>query len=382
MMIKKNYFQFLALFILITACEKKTIYKEVQVDGESLEVIFNKVEIEVPPYTIKKIIPLETTQNNLLSDDIVVKFSRDFLFVLDDGIKDAIHQFNFDGSYIKEIITVGEGPNQISNIYDFIVTEKNIEILSGKGGASEIINISVESGQITKKIKSEVIGFSFERIDDSYYLYSSYNLPHATYRVSKINQKGELLENYLKNEYSGLMYPMIERNFFKSDDSVYLTESFNNEIYSVTSNGLKRMYNLNFENYNISKDFWENDMMIGFEKLNNHGFYSILSHFESPSLSLTRIVFQKENTSSSFHMIHYKNLGKIVNYKLYQDWHEVYKRPIGIDSSDNIIFSASPFYLLENQEMLKNNSTINLEINNLNEQNNPVIIFTNLNPVD
>lgn len=366
----------LKIFVIIFiyyACEKPIKSNGVIGDKGSLTFVFDKIQMNSNLFEIDKIISLETTQNNFLSNNLTVKTTEDFIFVFDEQIRDGIHKFDQKGRYVSQIISVGEGPERVNSIADFIISGDNIEILSGKGAYSEIIYFSIIGEKIVNKLKLEIIGFSFEKIGETYYIYSSYNFPFAEYRVSKVDLQGNTISGLLKNDYSGKMMPVIERNFFTNNGSTFLTESFSNKIYEVTEEALKTKYIIDFGRNNIQQDFFENDMMVAFEKLNNNGFFSIRNHFESPDLGYTNLVFQKENTSELYQVFFDKRSKEIVKNKLEGPWIELLQYPIGMTGSNLLIFSIPPQVLLQNAELL------NLQLNSgIEIDDNPVLAYLKL----
>lgn len=368
----------IAIIFNLYACDKPVISNPNIEDEERLIFNFDKISTNSYPYEIVKIIPLETTQNNFLSDNLTIKFTSDFIFVFDEQIRDAIHKFNHDGRYLSQIINVGEGPENLSSIEDFIVSEKKIEILCGKGAYSEIVYYSIDEGKITNKLKLDFTGYSFEKIGDSYFIYSSYNYPFADFRVSKVDLQGNVLGNYLKNDYSGTMLPVVERNFFTSNGKTFLIESFNNSIYELTKNNVKIKYSFDFGDRNIPKDFFEGDMMITFQKLNENGFFSIANHFESSKIAFTRLVFQKENSGESYHILFNKESQEIVKNKVQDPWRDLFKYPVGITDANLIIFSASPQILSRNADLLNQNASLAIELIGVESHDNPVLIYSKL----
>jgi hypothetical protein len=355
------------------ACEKPVKSNTGVGDEESFTFVFDKIQMDSHSFEIYTLIPLETTQNNFLSNNLTVKTTEDFIFVFDEKIRDGIHKFDQKGRYLSKIISVGDGPEQVNSIADFTISEKNIEILSGKGSYSEIIYFSIVDEKIVNKLKLEIIGFSFEKIGETYYLYSSYNFPFAEYRVSKIDLQGNIISGFLKNDYSGKMMPVIERNFFTNNGSTFLTESFSNKIYELTEDAFKTKYILDFGNHNTPKEFFENDMMMAFEKLNNNGFYSIRNHFETSDHAFTNLVFQKENTYEQYQIFFDKKSNEIFKNKLDGPWIELLQYPIGITDTNLLIFSIPPQVLLQNVEIL------NLKLNSgIEIDDNPVLAYLKL----
>lgn len=374
--VKNRLYSLLIGVISLSACEKSVTYTSGSKEG--LYILFQDLEINTFPYEIVKIVPLETTGNNFLSDNLKVKFTSDFIFVFDEDIRDAVHQFDLSGQYVGEIISTGEGPGQVNRIYDFTVSEKGIELLVGKGSYSEVVVAAIADKKIIETLSLDVIGFSFEKSNDHYYVYSSYNYPIAEYRVSKIDSEGNTIVGFLKNDYSGKMVPMIERNLYGMEEKVFVVESFNNRIYELTSEQLTCKYMFDFGSYNFPADLLDRDIMVAFEQLNADGFFSIRHHFENNGISLTGIQFQKERDSQSYHLIMYQNSKNPIKNKLEEGWGDIFKRPVAITDSDKIVFSAHPLNLIRNAGFFDGNQAVKSALKKLENQDNPVLIYSDL----
>jgi len=64
-------------------------------------------------------IPLETTEDNLLGMDLRVKFSDSLILVMDENTTDRVHLFDRKGRYLRAIAEVGEGPGILHSLEDF-----------------------------------------------------------------------------------------------------------------------------------------------------------------------------------------------------------------------------------------------------------------------
>jgi len=111
-MINRQY-SIILFIISLTACDTPVTYT---LDGEEgLHILFQDVEVHAFPYKIDKIVPLETTGNNFLSDNLKVKFTPDFIF--DQEIRDAV-KFNtswFDSKY-KVAVYMSKVGRSITNL--------------------------------------------------------------------------------------------------------------------------------------------------------------------------------------------------------------------------------------------------------------------------
>lgn len=373
----KNLIVTFSLIFIASACGSRTISTSEVYDEARPKLVFENIPTESWTYKIERLVPLETTQNNFLSDNLTVKFTSNHIYVFDEQTRDAIHQFDLEGKYLAEIVTVGEGPEKVPEIWDFIVSENEIEMLVGRGSFSEIFTYSIDDKRITDKIKLEVIGFSFEKIGSVYYVYSSYNYPLVDYRVTKFDEQGKIIGNYLKNDFSGSMMPVVEKNFFTNHGVTFLLESFNNKVYEVTENSFEAKYHWDFGQENIPKEFFETDPMIGLTKLNREGFFRIANCFENDNFTFFNLVFQKENRSEMYQVYLDKNSQKIAQSRVKGSWQEILKYPIGISETNSVIFTCLPRALRQHSELMPSVTDAIIGIDD-----NPVLLFMNVSNRD
>jgi hypothetical protein len=369
----KNLIATLGLIFFSSACGNPTVSNSKKNDETGLTLIFEDIPTESWTYNIEKIIPLETTQNNFLSDNLTIRFTSKHMYVFDEQTRDAIHQFDLQGKYLAELITVGEGPEKIPEIWDIIVSENEIEILVGRGSFSEIFTYSIDEKKITEKLKLEVIGFSFEKIGSVYYVYSSYNYPLVDYRVTKFDEQGKIIGNYLKNDFSGSMMPVVEKNFFTNQGITFLLESFNDKVYEVAENSFEAKYHWDFGQENVKKEFFETDPMIGLTKLNKEGFFRVANCFENDNFTFFNIVFQKENRSEMYQVYLDKNSQKIIKNRVKGSWQEILKYPIGISETNAIVYTCLPRALRQHAELMPSVTDTVVGIDD-----NPVLLFMNV----
>jgi len=108
----------LAFGIMVVACHKEpdTVNRVKHLDINAIE------EVE-PSYTVSHAIPLETTADNLLGDNLMVKTQGNNIFIYDGNARNAIHHFNKKGRYLGKVVEVGEAPGMVNNILAFVPTD-------------------------------------------------------------------------------------------------------------------------------------------------------------------------------------------------------------------------------------------------------------------
>lgn len=351
----------LAVGLCNMACQKKLDHA----DGiKSLEI--NEIEEVETNYTVSHIVPLETTADNLLGDNLLVKTLGNNIFIYDDKARNAIHHFNLKGEYFGKVVEAGEAPGMVRNIRDFVPTDSGLEVLVGMGDYSQVV-IFDESYEILKEIKLDYQGSSFEKLaSDLYVVSGSYNKPYVNHRVAVLNAEGEKLKVFLPNDYSNQMLPMEERNFHKVGDRVFFHEVFNPVAYEISKDTLEARHQFDFGRYAIPSQFWEVDIMQGFEMINKNGFANIYSYWENGSRAFYEIYIEGEGENKNHQVIWDKESNKGVQRILSKDENAAFYHPVGL-VGEKLVFIAQAAHVL--------NLETAFDTKGLNKDDNPVLLF-------
>ncbi len=145
--------------------------KNVNIKSLPLSTIGKKIEY----------IPLETTPNSLLGslngiglDLANIEFSDSFIFI-SDGEK--LLQFDRSGKFIKQIGSIGRGPGQYLQPYDFCIDEKNMKIYILNGSSVMEFNFN---GEFKKSTKYEWFSALFSLVDTANFIFYKANKPAKT----------------------------------------------------------------------------------------------------------------------------------------------------------------------------------------------------------
>jgi len=361
----------LSLFFILSvfACKEKS----------RIEIKLQNIEERKENYKIEKIIPLETINNNWLGLNLKIKKNSRGYFVMDESNRDAIHFFNLQGKYIRQIAIIGEGPNNVPSLYDFILEKEGISILSGKGDHSDITLFTYDN-ELINKIELDILSDSFEILENNnYILYSGYNLPLAKFRLNEVSHEGKTIKQFLPNTYENEMLPMSENNFYRYNGQVYFKESFNPSAYIITKDSLELKYKFDFGSYKIPERFWEVDIMQGFEMISTTGFANIYNYIENENYSIFEIYIQKEGSVQNVQVIINKKNNKIYRNTIPIDSNDIFNDPKGITENNKIIFITHPTYLKEatSNNIITDSGSKEI-INNLKVNDNPVLLICSI----
>lgn len=322
------------ILVFMTNCSNPNGQEKQSIQQVTLD---DFTSIETSSISIQRYVPLETINENLLGMDLRIKFSDNHILIMDESTKDRIHIFDSEGMYLSSIAKVGEGPNTLPSLDDFEFGKKGeILVLSTMADKATIYSTSI-SGELSKKFELDYIATSFAYLENGDYLfYGGYNLPFVTHRVIQTNAEGVVHTRYLENDYKNKMLPMTERNFYPSDSGIFILESFNSEIYLHEGKNLSPVLKADFGVYELPSQFWEMDIMDGFEMINANGFANFRSVFRSKNLLITDVMIQKE--AEVFKYILFEKAGN--RYKLKADRNKelLYYFPIGIDQEERVLF--------------------------------------------
>jgi hypothetical protein len=335
------------------------------IDGvKSLDI--DEIEEVGTSYTVSHIVPLETTADNLLGDNLLVKTHENNIFILDGNARNAIHHFNITGSYLGKVVEVGEAPGTVKNIRDFVPTDSGLEVLVGMGESSHIIVLDKDF-TILREIKLDYQGSSFEKLaDGSYVVSGSYNKPLINHRVAVLSADGEKLKVFLPNDYSNQMLPMEERNFHKEGERVFFHEVFNPIAYEISDDTLEARHRFDFGRYALPSQFWEMDIMQGFEMINKNGFANIYSYWENESIAFCEIYIEGEGENKNHQIIWDKESNKAVQRVFSQDQDAAFYHPVGL-IGEQLVFIAQAAHVL--------NLETEFDTQAIDKDDNPALLF-------
>lgn len=185
-------------------------------------------------------IPLETTENSLISNITEIKPGIDFFIVQHFT---SILKFKKDGSFVTKIGTVGRGPNEFTVVHDLDIDKKTNKIYLVSAWQRRFFVYS-ESGKFIRTFQSPLNSSSFKITDDGILCYSinsfsnietSYNLIDTAGRIIKEFQNKYLWHLSQKNAYVFIH----ENLFYRSKGSLYKKEVYSDTVYQFAKMSFK-----------------------------------------------------------------------------------------------------------------------------------------------
>lgn len=342
------------------------------------EIALLDVQEIVPSYPIHTVIPLETTNDNLLGVNLIIKRMGEDILVLDEDRKDAIYRFDKAGTYKGKVVQVGEAPGMVRNIRDFLVDEDTLDVLVGKGDHSEIVKISLSDGNM-KHLSLDALGFSMSKSSEGdYLLYASYNLPISSHRLIRMDPSGQIASRHLQNDYSNQMLPMEESNFTKYGEDLYFKEAFNAVVYRIEEDTLIPTYRFDHGKYAIPAKFWEVDIMQGFEMINQSGFADIYQHRENERYAFFEVYVQNPEGVQNHQVLLDKSDNRLSKRMISRKDNSIFYRMAGFSAEDELMFIAPASYLLQYAEQHPLDEGVQKVLETIDEEDNPVLLLCKL----
>lgn len=334
-----------------------------------LVIDVEEIKLTNKPYVIQRLIPLETTSENLLKEYLLIRFNQNGYFVRDQEKKDGIHHFDLNGRYKGKILEVGEGPGMAENISDFIATEDGVEVLVIRGDKSEIWIFDLEYIQIGK-LEFDYLASTFSKLPNgNYALCGSYNKPIVMHRMSIFDALGNSLGEFLPNDYTNEILPVGEQNFNTTKNGIYFQEFYNPKVFEITNGDLVATYELDLGKYTIPDQYWEMDWMQGFEFINKNGFGFPSHYFENEERAFFGVNIQANNQLKNYQIILDKKSSTIEKRIFGSEESPVFHQLVGL-FGDHLVFLAQAADILDlDPEYLKATQI------NLSKDDNPVLVF-------
>lgn len=215
-----------------------------------------------------KLIPLETTDDNLIAQIDKVKMSGDEVFVFD-RVNNAIFTFGLDGKFHKSLFKVGNGPGEYMQLMDFDIQGDTLFALDY--GRRCVLKYDKNFNYIDK-FHYESFSMQIAVDDKSVYLYNLKTKDEKDYKCSVFDKEGNKMADEFLRPKSGEVFNYIGFNAFcKLNNKVYVSPIFSNYIYS--GDDFQVQYHLRFED----KEFPDN-LNIEEQDIDDPGFNYIVKN--------------------------------------------------------------------------------------------------------
>lgn len=231
------------LFLLLsTACEKEGRQDVLSVRLNPKEILISELFQKI------EIIPLETTEESLITSIGRIREHNDRYYILDDRLS-VLFCFNKEGKYLSKISKTGNGPDEYHLIYETVInSDKNkIFMLSPMG----TIHIYDMNGLfLEKKMLEEGGQQDMIEVDDNIIAY--WVLGNADNKISFYDIKNDkIIGGFWKDTDDTFMTNLCIDVFYQYNNENYFSTQFANEVYKFTKDTFELAYVWDFGIDNI-----------------------------------------------------------------------------------------------------------------------------------
>jgi len=204
---KKNIWKLyiiLVFYVLFHSCQFKNAEEKSIIQIVKSDMYIIDLDKQQPQRSIfisdifkkVKIIPLETTEESLISSLDIMQVHNDMIYIFDSKLK-RLSVFNSNGEFQGTIGRIGGGPGEYSNLRDFTIDTENNEIYLLDGMSKKIYKYRLSDGQFINSI----------------------NIIADNHRVSYIQYKdGKMYYDLVPYEVSGKDTYMLQRLDIKTNE--------------------------------------------------------------------------------------------------------------------------------------------------------------------
>lgn len=320
-----------------------------------------------------------------------------------DRSSDRIFAFDMEGNMLFYISRLGNGPEEYSKLKDFgINTHKGvIEILDTS--RRNVVQYDMHSGEFVDAKRYDFWPRLFSPLSNGSRLFHIGHIDQEPYKPDSIQAEvyitdslNGIVKTYFPHLESGIskIYLMTLQNIYqRGEGGLLLVPMYNNHIYGVGNDRLKRQYYLDFGTKSLPDDFVlnynrnPNDFL---PYLNESGYASYFHDFYETT---DHVSFKFLLNGGIHHAIYDKNTAQAVAYRFWNnDQYRFRIKPIGVSGDYHVskvafesLKDRKGFYELNvNPDSLVNYPEYQLlkEAVEQNTSQNPVLVFNKFKRIE
>ncbi len=396
---KINDIIFLLLFFLMSCNEPLKENKNSSNTNYNIKINPDKaIDIKISDiYDSIYMVPLETNKNCLIEHIEKLFIVKKNIIILDNGRTNSqILHFDHSGKFQNKIGSEGKGPGEYYFINDIDIYNNNIYILDAN---RKIICYSINNHFIDE-FNTNIPGNNLCILNDSTFLISNNGglMPNKKdgYYIYKINKKTILNKSFkIPNELLHSTHKDTRR-LLKFNNEIYYIKPFSNIVYKYTNNNFEAYVTMDFESHyqtyeriinSLNKKYspYEYAIKLQIHITKNNIITGLSSYIETEKHIKGSYTFKKIRKS----FIYNKITGKTIDINTLSENEKIFT---GINIKSYVTNDFEVYYMFKSNfenlaKYLKKNKLIyNVKNpvtyfkNNMNIEDNPVLIYTHLNP--
>lgn len=347
-----------------------------------------------------ELIPLETNQEYLVETVGKIIKHKDYYYIgSTSNVINKILVFDKNGDFIYKLDKKGIGPNEYIDIRDFDVIDKNnIVIVSRSNPGIYVYNIDKDTCILHQSI--DIYPNSILAKDNYFYVMNNgtpFNRK-TNDLIFKYDKQANLVNSFFNVNSSTIsiisnIAPLVSLSSYKND--LYFNHPFCNTIYNIKDTEITSKYRLDFGNRDLPREFLNNaDNILDIEKLikKSKGIYSLIYYaINSPFSLFTFYDYQLQG----YILLYNSDMNKsLIANEIIDDIYfkgnrialKAWKLPKSLDYN-TIYYHIEPSDLIDYSQKLKKSLNDNewklfcsshpkimTVVNNINEEDNPIIL--------
>ncbi len=381
----------LCMLLLLGSCivscnDKKS---ESNQTGALIEVELS--DFEVKP-TFQSIVKLETTDSCLIQRIKNVEFDADLFFILSSasqGNKEDVYVFDKTGKFIRSIGLQGQGPEEYISINSFILDKANRLISFVDTHKKALITYDYEGNWKSNRDISNFLKLGLvkscklfnNKLYGYNYIFNDY--PAGMHSIDLNNDQCEILFSHAPFRTSGYG-DAISISMSQSDDRMTFTKILNDTIFSINANGeIAPYYRINHnksvvdpstikEPFTVDNmfrfyvyDLSDKEYFKGYDAIHENSDYIFIR--AGGYRVLHRYLIDKRKKRALFEISSYESDAK--EFPLQEPDFVI---------NDQFVLVAQPYSLISNRNQYRNDDFAQKIIAQLNEDDNPCLVFYTL----
>lgn len=329
-----------------------------------------------------KLIPLETTDESLLSNIYKIVLTDSANYIFDKFKGGSIVIFNKDGKFVKRI-SHGGGPGELYKPDDVIYDKENNELIVYQ---HPFLLFYTSTGKFIRQVQLPFGFYNFETTPDGYIFKTldSYGNEHLG---SKKDNTLLITDKKFKLKYASLPVSPININYggysyLYRNNTINITQNFTDTIYQY-KNGFDKLeaaYVMNYDSKKLPLSYLEGDREVFRQARSNNDYYYYIGEYLETE---THHAFFLRNDYIGLQTIVYrdKSSGKMIGgTNVEYNLNEI--PTMGFPTTTFGKYFISTHLPNKNDQILINSSIISSEdkqkIKDLKEDDNPVLVLYSL----
>jgi hypothetical protein len=202
---------------------------------------------------IKKSIQLKLPDSIMIGKIVQMEFSDSELFLLESGSNSSILVFDREGTFLKQLARLWNGPGEYAQIEFFILRANSILVYDRLN--QKLIDYSQTDFFVFQSYKAEdyYLGGLGDLADDRIFLVSDSELETELYKgYGYFNS--DLTENGFEPQFSGYIEAFLPQSISYFGEYLYMVQPFSEKVFQIGKDSLTYAFQIDFGAKTIPKE--------------------------------------------------------------------------------------------------------------------------------